>query len=414
MRCLYLALMWSLVCSTVALSDESGYQRDAVVAAPTRLDWTFVLANQSVTEPPQEWLGKYDSSQQKYERFIPEQKDAPREGWPLILFISAGDEPAGWKNLEPICRRHNMAFASPVGAGNNTPMPKRVRIVLDVLDDLRRTQTIDPDRTYIAGFSGGGRVACAIAFALPELFGGVMPVCAGGDLRDEQWLQHRVRDRLRLAFVTGTSDFNRVEAERYRVPMFKGMGLQAKVAMAPGVGHSIPDDKWLEAAWKWMDEGTAGRRKLAADYPASRINADAAPSREEWSQALLTEALARTEKRETRFAGLMQLQGVRVRWADLPAAEKALAVLTEYDQKADRAWEQDDIAEQRRALIARARALDAYGSGDLPEQYIKQRPEMLKAAIKLWEQVVADGQDQKAVNEAKRRLPVLNKLLSGA
>jgi predicted esterase len=411
MRILLLALLDSWVASSSLLAADAGYHREVTVTSPTRLDWSFVLANQSVAEPPKEWLANYDSTKQRYEQFVPDKTPAPREGWPLVLFISAGNEPASWKNLEPVCRQQGIVFASPFGAGNNTSMPKRVRIILDVLDDLRQRHTIDPDRTYIAGFSGGGRVACAVAFALPELFGGVMPVCAGGELRDEQWLRHRVKDRLSVAFITGTNDFNRGEVERFRTPLFEDIGIRAQATVVTGLGHGVPNDKVFDATLKWLDEAVAERRKLATKFPASRINSDSAPSRVEWSQSLLAEGLSRTETRETRFSGLMQLQGVRVRWADLPAAEKALAVLTQYEQNADRSWEDDDVAEQRRELIARARALDAYGSGELPPQYIKQRPEMLKAAIDLWKQVIADGQNKQAVDEAKRRLPVLDKLL---
>ena len=59
-----------------------------------------------------------------------------------------------------------IAYVAVRGAGNNVPPPQRVRIVLDCLDELRRNVPIDPDRTYISGFSGGARIACGIGFAL--------------------------------------------------------------------------------------------------------------------------------------------------------------------------------------------------------------------------------------------------------
>ena len=43
-------------------------------------------------------------------------------------------------------------------------------MVLDVLDDVRHNVLIDPDRTYIAGISGGGRIACIVGFALPGTY----------------------------------------------------------------------------------------------------------------------------------------------------------------------------------------------------------------------------------------------------
>lgn len=403
-----IAGLWLLVAAT-GLAAETGYQKEVTVAQPTRLDWTFVVSNQSVVDPPAEWLRGYDSQQQRYELFVPSVK-AKNDGPPMILFISAGDAPAGWSQLESVCKQKGIVFASPYGAGNNTPMPRRVKTVLDVLDDVRRQHRIDPDRTYIAGFSGGGRVACAIAFALPELFGGAIPVCAGGELRDEPWLRHRAIDRLSLAFLTGTEDFNQSEVERFRGPMFSEMGIRTKVFVVPKLGHAIPDAKSFQTSLEWLDAGAVERRKLAKQYPASRILSDEAPRREEQAKALLDEGLLRLKDRKTIFAGLMQLQGVMTRWSDLPAAEAAKKTLLEYDSKADKPWEADDIAEQRKFLIARVRALDAYASGKLPEQYAKQRPDMAKAAIALWQNVIEDGGDTKAVAEGKRRIPELNKL----
>ena len=195
-----LVVVVALLSQTVQ-GQETGYQKEVSVRQATRLDWTFALSNQSLAAPPAEWLPGYDSTQQRYELFVPGSPQtagkkpskttakpkqvkaaAVRNALPLVLFISPGDQPAGWAQWQPVCTQQGIAFASPFDAGNNTPLPKRVRIVLDVLDDLRQRYAIDPDRTYIAGFSGGGRTACGIGFALPELFGGVVPVCAAGDL----------------------------------------------------------------------------------------------------------------------------------------------------------------------------------------------------------------------------------------
>jgi predicted esterase len=404
----WIACLW-LVIATSCFAAETGYQQEVTVAQPTRLDWTFVVSNQSVVDPPAEWLQGYDLQQQRYELFVPPAK-AKNDGLPMILFISAGDAPAGWSQLESVCKQKGIVFASPYGAGNNSPMPRRVKIILDVLDDVRRQHRIDPDRTYIAGFSGGGRVACAIAFALPELFGGAIPVCAGGELREEPWLRHRAIDRLSIVFLTGTEDFNQGEVERFRGPMFSEMGIRTKVTVVSKLGHSIPDSKPFQTAIEWLDAGAADRRKLAKLYPTSRTPGDAAPTREQQAQALLDEGHSRLKDRKTLFTGLMQLQGVMTRWADLPAAESAKKSLLEYESKNDKPWEADDIAEQRKFLIARVRALDDYASGKLPEQYAKQRPDMAKAAIELWQTVIDDGGDAKAAAEGKRRIPELKKL----
>jgi pimeloyl-ACP methyl ester carboxylesterase len=283
--------------------------------------------------------------------------------------------------------------------------------VLDVLDDIRQRHAIDPDRTYLAGFSGGGRTACGIAFALPELFGGVIPVCAGGDLREETWLRHRVIDRLSVALVTGTGDFNLSEVSRFRGPMLTDMGVRTQVTVVEKLGHGIPDSQTFSKVVEWLDAGAPDRRKLAASKPASRISGDAAPTREQWAKSLLAEGQSQLKKPETLYAGLMLLQGTMQRWPDLPQAEDAKRMLLEYEAKAEHPWEADDIAEQRKFLIARARALSDYATGDLPEQYARQRSAMLEAAINLWTMIVQDGQDPKAVAEGEKLLPILKERL---
>ena len=168
-----------------AAPPPSGYTAKVTVSGPTRLDWTFAVTNRSLADPPANVLGKdYDSTKQAYQLFVPAREDAKKPA-PAILFVSSGDEPGGWKAFETLCKEKGFVFIGVRGAGNNVPTAKRVRIILDCLDDVRRQIPLDPDRTYVSGFSGGGRIACAVAFALPEHFGGVLLLCAGGDLRDE-------------------------------------------------------------------------------------------------------------------------------------------------------------------------------------------------------------------------------------
>jgi predicted esterase len=371
------------------------------------------LSNRSLPRPPADWLpADYDSAKQSYELFVPQRPD-PKAPLPVVLYISPANQAAGWKSFEGPCKQMGFLFAGVRDAGNDVPIKKRVRIVLDVLDDVRRQFPTDPDRTYLAGFSGGGRIACAIGFALPDVCGGVLPICAAGDLREETWLRQRVIDRLSVAALTGQNDFNRGEVERWRVPFLQAVGVRARSWVEPNLGHGIPGEKTLAEALRWLDEAAPKRRELARAYPAMRLAADAAPGREEQAKALLAEGKERLKKPATLYSGLMLLQGCMARWPDLPAGEEAKKILLEYDARPEKPWEADDIAEQRRFLIARARSLDAYASGDLPPQYIKQRPDMLKQAIELWKQVQADGPDTEAGRQAAKRIPELEKLLSG-
>jgi len=391
-----------------------GAQPKVKVSAPTRLDWTYVLSTKSLEKPPANWLpADYDSTKQVYDLYVPTDYDA-KKSYPVVLFVSPGDGPGGVKEWEPVCKQKGIIFAAPHGAGNNCPTQRRVRIVLDVLDDVRRNFNTDADRTYITGFSGGGRIAGGIAHALPEYFGGMAPICATGDLRDEAlWLQHRLIDRLSVALVTGESDFNRGECERFKGPWLTEMGVRTKVWVVPKLGHGVPGAATLTEVYDWLEAGLPKRRELAKKYPATTVASKSAPGRAEIAASMVQEGKQRLQAKETTYSGLMLLLGCALRFDGVPAAKEAKDLCLEYAGKPVKPWEEENANEERRFALAKVRGLDAYASGPLPDQYAKQRGDMAKAAIELWTEFVKDGKDTKAIEQAKQRIPALQKIVDG-
>jgi pimeloyl-ACP methyl ester carboxylesterase len=397
-------LALALFVSVAAAAPPQGYTAKVTVGEPTRLDWTFVVTSESVANPPAKFTGDgFDSAKQSYELFVPERND-PKKPVPAILFVSAGDEPGGWKAFEKTCKDSGFAFIGVRGAGNNVPAPKRIRIVLDCFDDVRKQLPLDPDRTYIAGFSGGARMACAIAFALPEYFGGMIPVCAAGELRDEPWLRHRLIDRVSAALVTGETDFNRGEVERWKGTMWKDIGIRTRVWVQPKMGHSLPPAATIAEVVKWLDDDAPRRASVAKKAPASRAAADGALTRAENAKVLFEESKKLLAEKATLHRGLMLLKGVAGRWPDLATGKDALKLLQEYDAKAVRPWEEADIAEQRKQIAAEARGLGDYALHGIPagSQYEKQKPDIAKRAVELWGVLIADAPDSALGKEGKK------------
>lgn len=398
---------------TASAAPPSGYTAKVTVSEPTRFDWTFAVTNQSLANPPAKLTGDgYDSKKQTYELFVPERKDA-KKPLPAILFVSAGDEPSGWKSFEKVCKDNGFAFIGVRGAGNNVPPPKRVRIILDCLDDVRRQLPLDADRTYISGFSGGARIASAIAFAHPEFFGGLIPICAAGDLREESWLRHRLMDRVSAALITGESDFNRGEVERWKFGMWKDVGIRSRVWVQPKMGHAMPSNATLAEALKWLEEDADRRSTIAKKSPASRATPGDVLTREEFAKALFDEAKQSLGNKLTQYRGLMILKGIAARWPDLAAGKAALELLKEYDAKKERPWEEDDLAEQRKQIAAEARAMGDYALNGIPagSQYEKIKPDIAKRAIDLWSVLISDAPDSTLGKEGKKHTAELEKLL---
>ncbi len=191
--------------------SEAGFHLDRRVIEATRLDWEFAAG------PGANLPGRYDSRRQRYQLFVPGAYQSTKT-WPLVVFVSPGDDPMGWRAWRKPCEDADWFFAAPYGVGNSCPPGQRVRAILDVLDDVRARYRIDPDRTYLAGFSGGADPACRIAFALPDQFGGVIALSGDGPLPALDHLRRRMGERLSVALIRGSDDRTRQRQEKFLAP----------------------------------------------------------------------------------------------------------------------------------------------------------------------------------------------------
>src|SRR5262245_54437406 len=113
---------------TPAPAQEKGFQPERRVRESTRLDWEFVAG------PKASVPASYDWNKQLYQLFVPPRYTESR-AWPLVVFLSPGDDPIGWRAWRTPCEEAGWLFAAPYGAGNGCPDALRLRIVFDVLDD---------------------------------------------------------------------------------------------------------------------------------------------------------------------------------------------------------------------------------------------------------------------------------------
>ena len=332
----------------------------AKVAKATRLDWEF--ACQGFKPAERKLPAGYDSAKQRYQLYVPKgaSKSKPAA---LVLFISPGEGPQGWKNWQKLCEKEGVFFASPFGAGNSTQPGLRTRIILDVLDDIRRQYAIDPDQTYLTGFSGGGRMACAIGFALPEYFGGVIPVCGTNPLSGPTYLRHRIEDRLSVAFVTGEKDMNRKENEVYMAPWFEELGVRTKLWVVPKMGHAIPSGDVMTEIHAWVAEDLQRRRDDAKAKPKLAVSAVDTPGGNEQAERFVDAALADMKLGKV-WRGVALLQGVSQRWNTSMFAREARDLLKGHAQqrKSSNASGVNKAApDEVKSVSAQAKALERFG-----------------------------------------------------
>jgi pimeloyl-ACP methyl ester carboxylesterase len=327
---------------------------------------------------------------------------------PLVLFISYRSTPIGWSVFGPTCQRQQVIFAEPLNAGNSTPSAERIRIVLDVLDDIRRNYTIDPDRTYIAGYSGGGNTAARIALALPEYFGGVIASNAVVPLPNEPSRLQRLRDRLSVVMFAGQRESLALNVGRLDGPILTKLGVRTAYSVIPGLGHHMPSASAFDAAYRWLEEDVARRRALANARPATRIANSI--SRPEQAKLFFADAKELLEDRKKVHIGLVFMKEIAQRWPDLPVAAEAGQIFQDYKGKESRPWEQVARVERLARTLGLAQIYDGV-SQEIGLAKL-ERAVVAQAAIDNWRAIITDSDDPELVDDARMRIAPLRKLVA--
>ncbi|MSQ94452.1 MAG: hypothetical protein EXR98_07840 [Gemmataceae bacterium] len=355
-----LSLTLAAVCWVPAIADAQTAPSERKVAAATRLDWQFAV--QGFGPGAAKLPAGYDSTKQRYQLYVPKDHTKEKPAG-LVLFISASDQPAGWNIWKAACEKEGILFASPFGAGNSPDSGRRTRVILDILDDVRRQYAIDPDQTYITGFSGGGRMACSIAFALPEYFGGVIPLCGTNPISGPTYLRHRIEERLSVAFVTGEKDFNRKENEVYMAPWFEELGIRSKLWVVPKMAHEIPSSAVITEVHAWLAEDLKRRRDDAKGRPKLAVAHDVTPSAAEQAKRQLESALDDLKQPPRTWRGVALLQGVTQRWGKTESGKQAQALLKEIVNN-DKLLERVEVQgseDEVKSISSQAKALERFG-----------------------------------------------------
>jgi dienelactone hydrolase len=367
--CFLLLLAWPG--AILAAPLPAGLLPEVDVGDPTRFDWQFVVSGLPAEE--QRLPADYDSRRQRYLLYVPKDYDRAK-AWPVVLFVSPGDEPLGWPAWRKTCEGRGMFFCAPYGAGGRCPPAQRVRLLLDALDDVRRHYNLDPDQTYAAGFGASTRTACLLAFSLPEHFAGVIPVCGTAPLGPpeglaEPWqrhpfLLHRARERLSVAVVTGADDPGRKESEGALLPLLRELGVRSQVWVMPRLGRALPPDNVLDRVHDWLAEDLPRRQANAKARPGLAVPAGTVLTPPEQAAQFLDAAEATLRDPDHTWEGVALLQTVVARWPKSEAGEKARKLLD--DLKADlRRWrqgEQQHRDDERKLLTALARAQERAGN----------------------------------------------------
>lgn len=246
-----LALLWVLSVSVSHAEDAPGVQ-----SAPESRKGEFVLtstltallgepaaARMAAIYPPEEPI--------RWDVFVPDGY-LPAEPAGLLVYISptpSGRLPDRW---ERVLDDHNMIWVSANDAGNTAHVQRRALFAVIAPTLIGERYRLDRDRTYLAGLSGGGKMASMVATDHAHLFRGAIFIC-GVEFWDSEPRRLEEIRRNRYVFLTGEFDQalrpTRRAYNRYRKAGVSGV----KLMEIDGMGHENPDPDRLAEAIDFLD-----------------------------------------------------------------------------------------------------------------------------------------------------------------
>jgi len=209
-------------------------------------------------------------AQEKFYLFVPKNYTGTQP-FGLLVFMSPSDAvaavPSGW---DSVMQEKKLIFVAPQKVGNDQPTSRREALAVIAAGKLMELATIDTNRIYVSGFSGGARVASYASFAHPAVFNGVVAICGAGFCRKVDRVKTTTNDeygsflvdetraaeakaRVKFVFVTGSKDFRYGNILDIYTGGFQKDGYSAKLIDVPGMGHSLCASKVLADGLAFLD-----------------------------------------------------------------------------------------------------------------------------------------------------------------
>ena len=219
---------------------------------------------------------------EKFGLYVPPNK--PAKGYALLVWVSpldgAGMPPSWTATLDD----QGVIFVTAAKSGNETsPVGRRIPLALTAAANVARTYEVDPNRIWIAGFSGGARIAERMALGYPDVFTGAIldgsaDVIGSADVplppREHFEL---LLDRMAIVLTTGQADaYNTDDAKRVILSMRRHCLDRLSVEVRPREGHEMMKGGSLAKAIQFLDEQrTPGHRRCREEL-YSKIDAELA------------------------------------------------------------------------------------------------------------------------------------------
>ena len=201
-----------------------------------------------------------DDPSQTYALYLPAAYSPERQWGVIFAFHPAARGPLMVEKFRAAAEQYGYIVAASNNSRNG-PHAVSAAAAQAMTADIGRRFAVDPQRVYLAGMSGGARVATGIALANP-LIAGVIASSAG--FPDSQ---PRTSVTFAVFATAGTEDFNYMEMRQ----LDRRLASPHFLAVFRG-GHTLPPDEVAFDAIEWMElQAMRSGRRRRDDALAARM-----------------------------------------------------------------------------------------------------------------------------------------------
>lgn len=270
---------------TLTFTDRSEQATNAFIA--TRMGW-------KISDEEAKKLD-YNLADESFEVYVPSDY-TDEKPFGLLVFVMPSGRGGLPENYRALLDKYHLIYVGPNKAGNDRVVGPRMGLAIDAVANMRARYKIDPDRVYVSGISGGGRVASMLGVGFADVFrGGGFYIIGCNSYREEETpektfyrrgynpppanILKMARKQSKHVFLTGDNDGNREQTEIY-YKAFKRDGFDhITYLQVPGMGHQPPNAEWFEKGLVALEESVAtpaGAKAAVAAGTAAPVVAKAA------------------------------------------------------------------------------------------------------------------------------------------
>jgi predicted esterase len=230
----------------------------AMTDAPRTGDFTIALTPEDLLGEAAEKVASILAADEliSWEVRVPENYSA--ESPPgIVVYVSplrSGALPPEWTR---VMDESNLIWISANKAGNRVIVSERTLKAVLALNAIQQEYVLDDSRIYVAGLSGGGKMASMIAIHYADTFDGGLFICGVKSWTVDEPEHFEAIKSNRYVFLTGEHD-QALATTKSVYHRYKDAGVpQIQLVVVKGMGHANPEQREFRQAIEFLDNGSS-------------------------------------------------------------------------------------------------------------------------------------------------------------